>query len=120
MIRPTLENLPEVSLPEGYCIRSYQPGDHEHWTRICAAAFERTPEDFPFDRMMRKDVPFRPDRIFFACCGEEPVGTTAAWYTPAADPQALFAGPGRQDGVGAFCGVDAGGRKCAHASAVGW
>jgi len=88
MIRPDLEDLPEVTLPDGYCIRSYQPGDYEHWARICAAAFERTPEDFPFDRMMRKDVPFRPDRIFFACCGKEPVGTTAAWYTPAADPEA--------------------------------
>ena len=88
MMRPDLKDLPPVELPDGYTIRAYQPGDGAHWTRVCVASFGRKPEDFPFDGMMRRDAPFRPERMFFACCGEEPVGTTSAWYVPTLMPDA--------------------------------
>jgi len=88
MFRPDLDALPEVRLPEGYSIRHYRPGDHEHWSRILAASFGRKPEDFAFDKMMRRDPAFRPDRILFVCCGDEPVGTTSAWHVPTVVPEA--------------------------------
>ena len=80
-----LEDLPPVSLPEGYAIRTYREGDAAHLMRIKNAAFagERagsrawTVEDV---RKEYTDAPqFQPERVFFAVCGEEPVGTTTAW-----------------------------------------
>lgn len=88
MVRPDLANLPTVELPEGYRIRSYQPGDAAHWTRLLAESFSNKPESHPFDNVMRKDPAFRPERMLFACRGEEPVGTTSAWYNPATMPDA--------------------------------
>ena len=88
MLRPDLEGLPEVTLPQGYRIRTYQPGDDAHWGRILSESFRDRPEGYSFDEMMRGDPAFRPERIFIACCGDEPVGTTSAWHTPATMPDA--------------------------------
>lgn len=80
-----LEGLPAVNLPEGYAIRSFRDGDAEHLMRIKNAAFAGeatgsrawTPADVQREYM---DSPhFRPERVFLAIHGEEPVGTTAAW-----------------------------------------
>jgi len=88
MLRPNLEDLPEATLPEGYRIRTYQPGDDVHWDRILSESFRDRPEGYLFDRMMARDPAFRSDRIFFACYGDEPVGTTSAWHVPATMPDA--------------------------------
>jgi mycothiol synthase len=84
-----LEDLPAVTLPEGYAIRTFREGDEAHLMRVKNAAFagERTgsrpwtPEDVRREYDM--DSPgFRPERVFFAVCGDEPVGMTTAWtYT---------------------------------------
>jgi len=88
MLRPDLDGLPKVTLPEGYRIRTYQPGDDAHWGRILSESFGDRPEGYSFDEMMARDPAFRPERIFFACCRDEPVGTTSAWHVPAMMPDA--------------------------------
>ena len=34
MLRPTLAGLPRLELPDGYALRSSQPGDAAHWLAI--------------------------------------------------------------------------------------
>jgi len=34
MVRPNLDNVPEFTLPTGFALRWYQPGDEAHWQRI--------------------------------------------------------------------------------------
>ena len=31
MVRPNLEDLPELELPSGYGMRTYRQGDEVHW-----------------------------------------------------------------------------------------
>jgi hypothetical protein len=38
MIRETLAEIPAFSLPAGYALRWYQPGDEARWVSIQAAA----------------------------------------------------------------------------------
>ena len=88
MIRPHLEELPAVQPPRGYSVRSYRPGDGEHWERILCEAFQTRPGTLSFEETMRRDPAFRPERIFFAVCGEEPVATASAYYFPCVMPDA--------------------------------
>lgn len=75
-----LENLPEVELPEGYNIRHYQPGDKTAWDNIIRDSFQNN--NWDFNKGMRKDYAFRPERVIFVCYGDEPVATASAWYKP--------------------------------------
>lgn len=79
MIRPDLENLPPIVLPEGYGLRTFRPGDEEHWLRICRPEFgERWTAGRLHEQIL--DAPFfRPEHMFFVIHGEEPVGVVAAW-----------------------------------------
>jgi mycothiol synthase len=87
MRRNDLSNLPEVSLPKGYSLRSYRAGDEAAWVRIIGESFERDhPADY-FDQRMRRDPEFRAERILFVCRDEEPVATASAWYDPRAGAQ---------------------------------
>ncbi|OGG47811.1 MAG: hypothetical protein A3F84_12775 [Candidatus Handelsmanbacteria bacterium RIFCSPLOWO2_12_FULL_64_10] len=80
-----LRDLPPVRLPEGYAIRAYRDGDAGAFVRVKNAAFAGetgsgrawTSEDFRKEYL--ESPHFRPERVFFAVCGEEPVGTTTAW-----------------------------------------
>ncbi|MBS3763749.1 MAG: GNAT family N-acetyltransferase [Planctomycetes bacterium] len=88
MKRPHLQNLPLSQVAPGYYIRTYRDGDSGNWQVILAQSFDRDPDSFSFDKMMRRDPAFRPERIFFVCQDEEPVGTVSAWRRPAVDPEA--------------------------------
>jgi len=49
MVRANLDNVPEFTLPAGFTLRWYEPGDEAHWLRIHLAADpfnEITPELF--------------------------------------------------------------------------
>lgn len=79
MIRPNLDELPEIKVPKEYEIRTYKPGDEVHWARIINASFggERSPEDA---RNQIMDKPqFVPEGLFFATYKGKPVGTATAW-----------------------------------------
>lgn len=82
MYRPNLEDLPPVPDLDGFVIRTFQEGDEAGWERIIAESFEWQVTAGEFDRVMRADPQFDPDRIFFADNGQHLVGTAAAWVIP--------------------------------------
>ncbi|MDE0084078.1 MAG: GNAT family N-acetyltransferase [Candidatus Poribacteria bacterium] len=80
MVRPNLDNLPKLELPDGYSLRSYQEGDEEHWANIISDSFggrERTAEDTR-NEITGRDV-FVPDGLYFVTHQDIPVGTACAW-----------------------------------------
>ena len=80
MVRPNLEDLPELELPVGYGMRTYRTGDEEHWARIISDSFggrERTAQDTE-NEITGRDV-FLPDGLYFATHQGVPVGTACAW-----------------------------------------
>lgn len=83
MRRPNLENLPEVILPDGYELRTYQPGDEAVWGRIMDTGIGK---DWTVEKV-RKDLidrpQFEPDGLFFATHQSEPVGSACAWRASA-------------------------------------
>ena len=82
MLRETLQGLPTLRVPEDYSLRSYHPGDAVHWSRIYANAFEQEYSPHLFDKIMRSDSCFEPQRIWFAIIGRLPVATASAYYNP--------------------------------------
>ena len=79
MVRPNLEGLPELEIPEGYGMRTYQEGDDVHWANVINASFggERTAET-THREIIDRDV-FDPNGLYFATYGETPVATACAW-----------------------------------------
>lgn len=80
MVRPNLEDLPELVIPEGYGLRSYIKGDEIHWANIITDSFggsKRTAEDTRRE-ILERDV-FVPDGLFFTTYEDTPVGTACAW-----------------------------------------
>ena len=80
MVRPHLEDLPEIQLPTGYDIRTYREGDEIHWAHIISDSFggrERTAEDTQ-NEITCRDV-FLPDGLYFATYQGIPIGTACAW-----------------------------------------
>ena len=80
-----LDELPPADLSEGYRMRTYCPGDEAAFVRIKNGAFgaevgggrDWTVEDF--EKEYLASPYFEPERIFFAECNGELVGTTTAW-----------------------------------------
>ncbi len=74
-----LSGLPEPEPPEGYLVRHFQPGDAQAWCDVIAASFggERTLESF--EKSMRGDPAFRPERIWLAFRGDKAAATASAW-----------------------------------------
>ncbi len=80
MVRPNLENLPELELPPGYGMRTYCEGDEVHWAHIISDSFggrKRTAQDTR-NEITSRDV-FLPDGFYFATHQDTPVGTACAW-----------------------------------------
>ena len=80
MVRPNLEDLPELEIPVGYGMRTYRTGDEGHWARIISDSFggrERTAQDTE-NEITGRDV-FLPDGLYFATHQGVPVGTACAW-----------------------------------------
>ena len=79
MVRPNLDGLPQLKIPEGYDIRTYQEGDDVHWANVISDSFggERTAADARRD-IMDQDV-FESKGLYFATHQGTPVGTTCAW-----------------------------------------
>jgi mycothiol synthase len=82
MFRSNFTNLPPVSLPEGYSLRTFQAGDEPIWEQIIGISFGKQPGDIPFGRSMADQDSFLPERIFFVRCGDEDVATAAAYLVP--------------------------------------
>ncbi len=68
MQRPNLVGLGEVSLPQGYQIRTYRPGDEAVWADIVNNSLG---PGWDAERCRDKITgcpQFRPDGLFFAVC----------------------------------------------------
>jgi len=82
MTRPNLENVPEFTLPPGFALRWFQPGDEAHWLRIHLAAdrFNKiTPE--LFQRQFGSDEKLLSERQYFLINPiAEVIGTGTAWF----------------------------------------
>ncbi len=81
----SLEDIDEngrETLPEGYSLREFRDcaEDVAAWDRIIGESFNNP--DISFDKLMLTDPQYRPERIIFVCCGDEPVATAAAWFIP--------------------------------------
>jgi GNAT superfamily N-acetyltransferase len=81
MVRATLDELPTHSLPDGYLLRMYQPGDEQAWVDIHLEAdrwnrvtLETFRKEFGVD-----PVPLAM-RQFYLCNAEgTPIGTATGW-----------------------------------------
>ena len=83
MVRDHLDHIPTFACPAGYVIRTFRPGDAEHWARVEALAGE-----FPSQEEALRDFheEFDPrmseleDRCFLLLDTEgTPIGTAMAW-----------------------------------------
>ena len=80
MKRDNMDDLPEVSLPDGYTLRTSTIEDGCHWARIMNESFggERSEKDF-IEQMVNHPA-YRPDRLFFICGPDgEPCATAGAY-----------------------------------------
>jgi mycothiol synthase len=79
MVRPNLDALPELRVPEGCGLRTYLPGDEAHWARImndCIGAgwtVARCREEL----VQRPE--FRAGGWYFATVDRAPQATATAW-----------------------------------------
>lgn len=74
-----------VDLPPRYTFRTYRDGDDSHWIRIYNLAFRDLMPNFnpvtqeKFRRQFLKNPYWKPERLFFLCHNETPVGSIASW-----------------------------------------
>jgi GNAT superfamily N-acetyltransferase len=82
MIRADLEGIGTYTLPAGYSLRRYRPGDEAEWVRIHELADEYnviTAEDF--EREFGGDVESLALRQYYLCDARgAAVGTATAWF----------------------------------------
>lgn len=77
MMRHSLDGLPAMAIPAGYRLADWRPGDEAAWENVRDAAFA-SPLDF--NRSMRDDQAFRPERIKLIWRDQIPVATASAWH----------------------------------------
>jgi|GEM_PF-992393 len=82
MLRPDLENLPPLHLPQGYEIRAYRPGDERVWGEIMTEAFTPYWDSVRFKKYLLPHFGFSPQRVFFVCHRGRPVGSASAFLWP--------------------------------------
>lgn len=76
MIRKNICNLPALSIPDGYKLRSFCPGDQKEWESIINASFKYQSD---FKKEIVSKEYYKPERIKFICCDTQPVATATAW-----------------------------------------
>ncbi len=81
MIRPNLDDLPDLIIPEGYALRTYQPGDEAAWCAIMETGIGSnwTIEECR-TQITGQDL-FLPDGFFFIVYDGEPVAAACVWPT---------------------------------------
>ena len=87
MRRPHLDAIPEIPLPDGHAIRAYRPGDEAAWATIMN---ECVGSNWTVERCRQSLIEkpqFEPAGLFFALCGDQPIGSACAWRTKAEERQ---------------------------------
>ena len=82
LCRPHLDDLPAITLPPGYRLRTYRPGDEVAWGQIMSRAFSPYWNLQRFRTLIQPHFGFRPERVFFVCQDERPVGSACAFNWP--------------------------------------
>ena len=79
MQRDTLQDLPEITVPEGYGLRTYRSGDEAGWCAIMEGNVGRdwTPE--LCREKLVNDPRFHPESLYFATVDSRLVGSACAW-----------------------------------------
>lgn len=86
MIRDHLNDLPEIRIPEGYAVRTYQPGDESAW---CAIMENNVGKNWTVEKCREKiiqDPRFQPENLIFAIHDGHPVASVCAWSSDKAGP----------------------------------
>lgn len=82
MIRNTLDDLPDYSLPPGFTLRPYQPGDENAWVAIHLVADQFnivTPELF-VDQFGNDATLLRQRQFYLLDPQGQAIGTSSAWF----------------------------------------
>src|SRR5687768_2066658 len=83
MLRDTMEDIPSVTCPDGFRIRTFVRGDQGNWARIEALAGEFTDEDealHDFEDEFGSVLDLMEDRCFLLETSQsEVIGTATAW-----------------------------------------
>jgi len=84
MVREDMENIPQHDFPEGFRVRTYQPGDEDAWVWIHELAdVWNVVTHEAFERNFAYDLEGMKDRGFFLLAPDgKAIGTTTAWYDP--------------------------------------
>lgn len=83
MQRPTLRGLAPARAPDGYHLRPFRDGDEAGWCRVMDLAFEWEPGHADFDKLMRREPCYHPDRVKLALADDGTVAATAScWKVP--------------------------------------
>jgi len=80
-----LQPMPE--LPEGYGVRTFQPGDEANWLRICRPEFGTSWDEARLHEQILDKPWFRPEHMFFATYQGQPVGVATAWQEHEAETE---------------------------------
>lgn len=83
MKKASLTDLPQLSIPEGYRLRSFQPVDVTEWEYVIPISFAR---EIAFGDKIGFQPPFQPEKILFLCHQGLAVATAVAWEKEDGDP----------------------------------
>lgn len=79
MVRPDLERLPEISIPDGYILRTYRTGDEAAWCEIMNTGIGTDWTAEKCRRELTETEPFMADGCFFATQSGQAVATACAY-----------------------------------------
>lgn len=79
MIRPNLDNLPPVIVPNGCQIRTYLPGDEAAWAEIMNTGIGTGWSVEMVKDQLISQPQFDAKGLFFAICNGHPIGSACAW-----------------------------------------
>jgi GNAT superfamily N-acetyltransferase len=82
MLRASLDDFPQFSLPHPFTIRWYQKGDELHWLAMKARSDPFHQADLAYYRnTYGAHADLLPERQAFLCDqAAQPIGTTTAWF----------------------------------------
>lgn len=82
MMKESLDDLPPVTLPEGYVLAHFLPGEEAGWELVMSEAFGEKDPPWSFAATMGRDAACCPERVLFIKQQGEAVATASAWYRP--------------------------------------
>ena len=87
------DDVPEPTLPDGYGLRTFRPGDEDAWIAILNTADFGVWDRARLGRMLSGDrAPMPYEGIFFATKDDRPVGVACTFFYRDVDPSAAEIG----------------------------